>query len=84
MSKAVKHSTDRILTSHAGSLPRPDDLLELVQAGGTKAFGLSGNAARLSQACLKAMVATTAHFRNPMEIHGTAATMTVPITSASM
>jgi 5-methyltetrahydropteroyltriglutamate--homocysteine methyltransferase len=28
----VKRSTDRILTTHAGSLPRPPDLLELVQA----------------------------------------------------
>jgi 5-methyltetrahydropteroyltriglutamate--homocysteine methyltransferase len=25
-------STDRILTTHAGSLPRPDDLLAMVQA----------------------------------------------------
>ena len=24
----MKKSTDRILTSHAGSLPRPDDLIE--------------------------------------------------------
>jgi 5-methyltetrahydropteroyltriglutamate--homocysteine methyltransferase len=28
----LKHSTDRILTTHIGSLPRPDDLLELVWA----------------------------------------------------
>jgi 5-methyltetrahydropteroyltriglutamate--homocysteine methyltransferase len=28
----VKRSTDRILTTHAGSLPRPIDLLELIQA----------------------------------------------------
>jgi methionine synthase II (cobalamin-independent) len=28
----MKRSTDRILTTHAGSLPRPADLLELVQA----------------------------------------------------
>jgi len=26
----MKHSTDRILTTHAGSLPRPDDLLEMI------------------------------------------------------
>ena len=26
------HSTDRILTTHAGSLPRPDDVVELVRA----------------------------------------------------
>jgi 5-methyltetrahydropteroyltriglutamate--homocysteine methyltransferase len=25
----MKHSTDRILTTHVGSLPRPDDLMEL-------------------------------------------------------
>src|SRR5262245_14032779 len=33
---AMKRSTDRILTTHAGSLPRPADLLEMVQsrAGG--------------------------------------------------
>jgi 5-methyltetrahydropteroyltriglutamate--homocysteine methyltransferase len=29
----VKHSTDRILTTHAGSLPRPADLLELMKTG---------------------------------------------------
>jgi 5-methyltetrahydropteroyltriglutamate--homocysteine methyltransferase len=28
----VKRSTDRILTTHAGSLPRPADLLKLIQA----------------------------------------------------
>ena len=28
------HSTDRILTTHAGSLPRPDDLRAMVQAQG--------------------------------------------------
>ncbi|MEX2127361.1 MAG: cobalamin-independent methionine synthase II family protein [Xanthobacteraceae bacterium] len=28
----MKRSTDRILTTHIGSLPRPDDLLELMQA----------------------------------------------------
>jgi 5-methyltetrahydropteroyltriglutamate--homocysteine methyltransferase len=28
----MKRSTDRILTTHAGSLPRPPDLLELIQA----------------------------------------------------
>jgi 5-methyltetrahydropteroyltriglutamate--homocysteine methyltransferase len=28
----MKHSTDRILTTHAGSLPRPDDLREMVMA----------------------------------------------------
>src|SRR5262245_17733388 len=28
----MKRSTERILTTHAGSLPRPADLLEMVQA----------------------------------------------------
>src|SRR4051794_25231185 len=28
----MKRSTDRILTTHAGSLPRPDDLRELLNA----------------------------------------------------
>ena len=27
----MKHSTDRILTTHAGSLPRPPDLLALIE-----------------------------------------------------
>ena len=34
----MKHSTDRILTTHAGSLPRPPDLLNLIQSGGAKVF----------------------------------------------
>ena len=46
----MKHSTDRILTTHAGSLPRPPDLLELVQAGDASALGRGDNAARLSNA----------------------------------
>ena len=29
---AMKASTDRILTTHTGSLPRPDDLTELLEA----------------------------------------------------
>src|SRR2546427_13294140 len=31
----MKRSTDRILTTHAGSLPRPDDVLELIKAKAT-------------------------------------------------
>ena len=27
----MKRSTDRILTTHVGSLPRPDDLRDLIQ-----------------------------------------------------
>src|SRR5690242_16317283 len=31
----MKRSTDRILTTHAGSLPRPPDLLEMIRAQAT-------------------------------------------------
>src|SRR5438876_460824 len=31
----MKRSTDRILTTHAGSLPRPDDVFELIKAKST-------------------------------------------------
>src|SRR3954452_14929601 len=31
----MQRSTDRILTTHAGSLPRPSDLLEMLRAGAT-------------------------------------------------
>jgi 5-methyltetrahydropteroyltriglutamate--homocysteine methyltransferase len=31
---AMKRSTERILTTHAGSLPRPDDLLDMMQTAG--------------------------------------------------
>ena len=33
----MKRSTDRILTTHAGSLPRPADLLALMKTGDTTA-----------------------------------------------
>ncbi len=46
----MKHSTERILTTHAGSLPRPPDLLDLVQTGGAKVFDSEANAKRLRQA----------------------------------
>jgi len=37
----MKRSTDRILTTHVGSLPRPPDLLELIQAKDQgKAYGI--------------------------------------------
>src|SRR6185295_3049356 len=29
--EAMKHSTDRILTTHTGSLPRPDDLVGMLE-----------------------------------------------------
>ena len=32
----MKHNTDRILTSHAGNLPRPDDANELLAARDTE------------------------------------------------
>jgi 5-methyltetrahydropteroyltriglutamate--homocysteine methyltransferase len=43
----MKHSNDRILTTHAGSLPRPPDLLALVERDGPKAFDSSATAAQL-------------------------------------
>jgi methionine synthase II (cobalamin-independent) len=43
----MKRSTDRILTIHAGSLPRPPELLDLVQTGGAKALDQSSNAERI-------------------------------------
>jgi 5-methyltetrahydropteroyltriglutamate--homocysteine methyltransferase len=46
----MKHSTDRILTTHAGSLPRPSDLLDLIQSGGPTALDQTGDAARLRKA----------------------------------
>jgi 5-methyltetrahydropteroyltriglutamate--homocysteine methyltransferase len=30
---AMPRSTDRIVTTHAGSLPRPDDVVEMIWAG---------------------------------------------------
>ncbi len=46
----MKRSSDRILTTHAGSLPRPPDLLDLVQRNGAKVFDETGNAERLRKA----------------------------------
>jgi 5-methyltetrahydropteroyltriglutamate--homocysteine methyltransferase len=34
----LKHNTDRILTSHAGNLPRPDDANELLEARKTEEY----------------------------------------------
>ena len=45
----MKRSTDRILTTHVGSLPRPPDLLDLVQADGG-ALDQPKHAARLREA----------------------------------
>ena len=41
----MKQSTERILTTHVGSLPRPSDLLEMIQA---KERGEAFDAAALS------------------------------------
>ncbi|HZR61901.1 MAG TPA: cobalamin-independent methionine synthase II family protein [Xanthobacteraceae bacterium] len=46
----MKRSTDRILTTHAGSLPRPADLLTLVERDGPKAFDEPEAATRLRAA----------------------------------
>jgi 5-methyltetrahydropteroyltriglutamate--homocysteine methyltransferase len=47
----MKHSTDRILTTHVGSLPRPPGLLEMMQANeGSRAFDAPDHAARLRAA----------------------------------
>ena len=46
----MKHSSERILTTHAGSLPRPADLLELVERDGPRAFDPAPAATRLSGA----------------------------------
>ena len=46
----MKHSTDRILTTHAGSLPRPPDLLALIERDGPKAFDTAAAAQRLTAA----------------------------------
>jgi 5-methyltetrahydropteroyltriglutamate--homocysteine methyltransferase len=46
----MKHSMDRILTTHVGSLPRPPDLLDLLQAGDADALARGDNAGRLRSA----------------------------------
>ena len=46
----MKHSIDRILTTHAGSLPRPPALLDLVKSGDGAALEQGGNAQSLRTA----------------------------------
>src|SRR5262249_14242794 len=46
----MKHSVERILTTHAGSLPRPPELLELVKSSDSGAFERRGRADRLRSA----------------------------------
>ena len=56
----MKTSTDRILTTHVGSLPRPDDLVELMFA---KAEGEAVDAALLEQKTQDAVIEVVAHQR---------------------
>src|SRR6516165_1446625 len=47
----MKHSTERILTTHVGSLPRPPDLLEMIQAKEQgRPFDAAGLAGRVKSA----------------------------------
>jgi 5-methyltetrahydropteroyltriglutamate--homocysteine methyltransferase len=46
----MKYSVDRILTTHAGSLPRPPELLDLLKAGDGRALDERSNAERLRDA----------------------------------
>jgi 5-methyltetrahydropteroyltriglutamate--homocysteine methyltransferase len=43
----MKHSTDRVLTTHAGSLPRPSELLDLLQSADASSLERGDNAGRL-------------------------------------
>lgn len=56
----MRKSTERILTTHVGSLPRPQDLLALVQA---RASGESFDAARLAANLSKGVVEIVARQR---------------------
>ena len=46
----MKHSVDRILTTHAGSLPRPPELLDVLKSGDGAALEQGTNAERLRSA----------------------------------
>jgi 5-methyltetrahydropteroyltriglutamate--homocysteine methyltransferase len=54
----MKTSTDRIITTHAGSLPRPDDVLELIRA---KMAGSDYDQGALDKAVDKAVNDCVAH-----------------------
>ena len=44
----MKRSSDRILTTHAGSLPRPSDLLGMIQAKSSgRPYDLDGYTTRV-------------------------------------
>jgi 5-methyltetrahydropteroyltriglutamate--homocysteine methyltransferase len=49
----MKHSVDRILTTHAGSLPRPQELLELVKSSDSNNLQHGANAERLRSAVVE-------------------------------
>src|SRR5690606_16476049 len=49
----MKHSTDRFLTTHTGSLPRPDDLIRMMYA---KEEGVPVDSAALSERIRQAVV----------------------------
>ena len=53
----MKHSTNRIITTHAGSLPRPPELLKLIRAKTAgqphDAKELDGEIARSIEQCVK-------------------------------
>jgi len=51
----MKRSTSRILTTHAGSLPRPADLLEMAQSQGASAAEPGAYAARVKSAVTEAV-----------------------------
>ena len=46
----MKHSVDRILTTHAGSLPRPPEFLDLFKSGDSTMFEQRSSAERLHNA----------------------------------
>ena len=53
----MKHSTERILTTHVGSLPRPPDLLEMIQAKEQgRPFNAAGLAGRVKSAVDEAVL----------------------------
>jgi 5-methyltetrahydropteroyltriglutamate--homocysteine methyltransferase len=49
----MKHSVDRILTTHAGSLPRPPDLLDLIKSGDSAMFEQRSSSERLHNAVIE-------------------------------
>jgi 5-methyltetrahydropteroyltriglutamate--homocysteine methyltransferase len=56
LGRAVKRSTDRILTTHAGSLPRPREVLELVEGRDQREVLAREGAAELIAQAIKSAV----------------------------